>query len=152
MCQQCDYSSWLESSGLVTTKNRLLVLEVIGTNNAPLSAQDIYETLRRNQPINRVTVYRILDLLVEHGILERLSGGGRTFFYGLAPNDHHRPHPHFYCRSCGNMHCLSPESLHVDTEPLERTFPGHIDNVAIRVDGICRNCLRSSKRSESRSN
>lgn len=148
MCQQCNYPDWLESSGLGATRNRLLILDVIGSNNCPLSAQDIYETLSRNHAINRVTVYRILDLLVEHGLIERLSGGGRSFFYGLAPNDHHRPHPHFYCRNCGNMHCLSPESLSVDTQPLQRTFPGQIESVEIRVDGICRNCLRSGKQQQ----
>lgn len=145
MCQQCNYNDWLKSSGLAANENRLMILELIGSNNCPLSAQDIYETLQRRHSINRVTVYRNLDLLVEHNLLERLSGGGRAFFYGLAPNAHHRPHPHFYCRNCGSMHCLSPESLTIDTEPLQRTFPGHIDNVEVRVDGICRSCLRSAR-------
>ena len=145
MCQQCNYHDWLESSGLGVTMNRLLILEVVGSNNYPLSAQDIYETLARNGAINRVTVYRILDLLVEYSLIDRLSGGGRFFFYGLAPNDHHRPHPHFYCKSCGNMHCLSPESLSVDQEQLHRTFPGRIEKVEVRVEGVCRNCLRSDK-------
>lgn len=124
------------------TRNRLTVLEVVGNNNSPLNAQQIYATLIRNHEINRVTVYRILDLLVEKGILERLSGAGRSFYYGLAPNDHHRPHPHFYCTSCGNIECLNPESLLLDVAPLERTYPGEIQGVAVRVDGVCKNCLQ----------
>jgi Fur family transcriptional regulator, ferric uptake regulator len=64
-----------------------------------------------------VTVYHILDLLVENAVVERISTGGRAFYY-----------------------CLAPESLAIDTEPLWRRFPGRIDKVEICIDGICENC------------
>jgi Fur family ferric uptake transcriptional regulator len=145
MCNQCNYTELLVSAKLEATSNRLRVLEVIGGNRYPLSAADIFKTLQRVTPINRVTVYRILDLLVDRGVADRISTGGRSFYYGLAPNDHHHPHPHFYCKSCGHMDCLDPQHLEVDTDPLRTTFPGRIDKVEVRVDGICKNCLRSQK-------
>jgi Fur family ferric uptake transcriptional regulator len=95
--------------------------------------------------MNRVTVYRILDLLVAHGLVQRLSGGGRSFVYGLAPSDYHPAHPHFYCKRCGHMECLKPQSLHVDTKPMQRTFAGLIENVEVRVDGVCQTCLQTDK-------
>lgn len=144
MCHQCNYSEMLISADVETTKNRLHVLEVVGNNQFPLSADDIFKTLERSSSINRVTVYRILDLLVDHGIVERLSTGGRAAYFGLAPNDHHQPHPHFYCKNCGQMDCLNPESLNVDTDPLWQTFPGRIDKVEVRVDGVCKNCLKQN--------
>jgi Fur family ferric uptake transcriptional regulator len=142
MCHQCDYAALLKAAKLKITGNRLQVLEVIGSNHYPLSASDIYHTLERNNVINRVTVYRILELLVDNGLIERLSTGGRAFHYGLAPNPHHRPHAHFYCKKCGQMECLNPDSLTVDTRPLGKIFPGRMDKVEIRVDGICKNCLK----------
>lgn len=147
MCHQCDYTRLLGKCGLGYTPNRHRVLEVIGNNNFPLSAQEIFETLSRNIEINRVTVYRILDLLVDKGLVQRISGGGRSFVYGLAPNENHPAHPHFYCKSCGNMECLNPQSLNVDVDPIQRTFPGLIENVEVRIDGVCKNCLRGEKRS-----
>lgn len=83
--------------------------------------------------------------MVHHGILERLSTGGRAFHYGLAAAAHRQPHPHFYCTRCGHMDCLSPASLPLDTTWLRRTFPGHIEKIEIRLDGICKNCLRKMK-------
>ena len=142
MCHRCDYDDLLKAAGLEPTANRLRVLEVIGNNSYPLSAADIYQTLERRRTINRVTVYRILDLLVARGLVDRLSTGGRSFYYGLAPNAHHHPHPHFYCLRCGQMDCLNPESLSVDARSLWQTFPGRIDKVEIRVDGVCKNCMR----------
>ena len=141
MCHRCDYETLLKEAGLEASRHRLRVLEVVGNNNYPLSAGDIFTTLARSCDINRVTVYRILDLLVERGVVDRISTGGRAFCYGLAPNAHHRPHPHFYCKSCGRMDCLNPESLSIDTGPLWKTFPGQIDKVEIRVDGVCKDCL-----------
>ena len=143
MCYQCNYEKLLSGADLEATTNRLRVLEVVGNNGFPLSAGDIYKTLERSGSINRVTVYRILDLLVEHDVVQRISTGGRAFYYGLAPNENHKPHPHFYCKNCGQMDCLSPESLIVDTEPLWKTYSGRIDKVEIRIDGICKNCEKS---------
>jgi Fur family ferric uptake transcriptional regulator len=142
MCEQCNYNEMLSSVGLSPTSHRIRVMEIIGNNTYPLSAQEIYDTIKRNQSINRVTVYRILDSLVQNGLVDRLSGG-RASFFGLAPNDHHQSHPHFYCRQCGRMNCLNPRSISMDMTSFERIFPGKIDNVEIRVDGICKNCLRT---------
>ena len=143
MCQHCDYSKFLEASGLGHTPNRQRVLEVIGNNSSPLSAQQIFETLNRTDNINRVTVYRILDLLVDKGLVDRINGGGRSFVYGLAPNENHPAHPHFFCKSCGNLECLNPQSLNVDLQHMQRTFAGLIENVEVRVDGVCKNCLKN---------
>ena len=149
MCVRCDYPALLQAAGLAPTKNRLNVLETIGNHGRPLRAQAIYTAVRAQAPINRVTVYRILDLLVVRGLAERISGGGRAFFYGMAPNCNHQRHPHFYCRRCGGMECLNPESLSIDTAELDRLLPGTIQGVEIRVDGICPTCLE--ERSEASS-
>ncbi len=141
MCRHCNYLSLLEESGLGHTLNRQRVLEVIGNNSGPLSARQIFAALSRSDNINRVTVYRILDLLVEKGLVDRISGGGRSYVYGLAPNENHPAHPHFYCKSCGNLECLTPQRLNVDLQDMQRTFPGVIENVEIRVAGVCKNCL-----------
>jgi Fur family ferric uptake transcriptional regulator len=118
MCQQRNYEKLLLGANIKATPNRVRVLEVVGNNSFPLFAGDIYEIMKRSSSINRVTAYRILDQLVAHGVVERISTGGIAFYNGLAPNDHHKPHPHFYCKNCGQMDCLSPESLIIDTKPL----------------------------------
>lgn len=142
MCKNCNYETILGDSGLETTDNRLRILEAIGNNSYPLTATDIYKIVDRMQSINRVTVYRILDLLVDKNILERLHVGSRSAYYGLAPNENHVPHPHFYCTRCGQMDCLNAESIDINADSLRKTFPGEIRRVEVRVDGICKNCLK----------
>lgn len=141
MCHRCDYPRLLTGAGLDATPKRTAVLASIGDHDGPLSAREVFHRVTRRVPINRVTVYRILDRLVTCGLVERLSGGGRAFFYGLAPNAHHRPHPHFYCTRCGSMACLRPESLVIDSTCLKGLAAGWIEHIEIRADGICRHCL-----------
>ena len=143
MCDKCNYKEILIDAHLEATNNRMRILEIIGDNPFPLSVKDICHILERGPVINRVTVYRILDLLVDHGVVDRISTGGRAFYYGMAPNQHHLAHPHFYCKHCGQMDCLSPESVTVDMETLLKTFPGKIDKLEIRVDGTCKNCMKN---------
>ena len=142
MCHQCDYELLLKDSGLARTLNRLRVLEIIGEGSHPLSAQEIIEKLNKTREVNRVTVYRILELLVENKLVERISAGDRSFRYGLAPNANHQPHPHFYCVECGEMECLNPEQVNFDTQSLKRSFLGLIERVEVRFDGICQDCRR----------
>ncbi len=130
----------IEETGIKATTNRVKLLETIGNSRAPASADGIHRALKKNLSINRVTVYRILDLLVEAGLIDRLSSGGPSFFYGLAPNKYHRPHAHFYCKKCRAMNCLDPESLQLITDSLNMKALGHIDKVEVRLDGVCKQC------------
>jgi Fur family ferric uptake transcriptional regulator len=142
MCNQCDYVNLIEHSGLGQTPNRLRVLEIIGNSPHPVSAQEIIAALNQSRDVNRVTVYRILDLLVENKLVERISSGDRSFRYGLAPNANHQPHSHFYCVECKEMACLSPDQINLDTRPLTHSFQGLIERVEVRFDGICEDCRR----------
>ena len=150
MCHQCNYVRGLKASGLGYTPNRLKVLQAVGRSDAPASAREIFAALRRTSRINRVTVYRILDLLVASGLVERLSGGGRSFFYGLAPSEQHPPHAHFYCRNCGRLACLSPECLPLEKVAPRGKLPGRIEGLQIRVDGVCRDCLAAQEKAAGR--
>jgi Fur family ferric uptake transcriptional regulator len=145
VCQRCDYPELLKRSDLDPLPNRLMILEIIGNSPSPLSPQEIFEILQRSRHMNKVTLYRILDLLVEKGLIQRISAGDRSFRYGIAPNQNHPQHPHFYCHECGNMECLAPEALNVDTGALRKTYPALIQKVEIRLDGICRHCLKGRK-------
>ncbi len=144
MCNQCNYKELIQSVNIDPTEKRLRVLEVIGNNSFPLSALDIYKTLDKNKSINKVTVYRILDLLVDKSLVDKISTGGRASYYGLAPNENHKAHPHFYCTSCGQMDCLNPDTVSIKTNDFLKNFPGRIDKFEMRMDGICKNCLKKA--------
>jgi Fur family ferric uptake transcriptional regulator len=150
MCQRCNYFELIRSRGIEPTANRLKVMETIGSHASPMGAPDIFRTVARTAPINRVTVYRILDLLVEKALVERMGGAGRGRIYGLAPNENHPVHPHFSCQRCGTTYCLEPLNFGLDAADLHHSPAGEIIRVDIRISGVCKRCLRRQSRRTSR--
>ncbi len=140
MCHLCNYKEMLREKNLTPTKNRLRVLAAVGDSPTPVSAAETHTSATHTRPLNIVTVYRILDLLVEHRIVERLSTGDRSFRYGLAPNTHHHRHAHFYCTTCGRMECLDPGAVRLSLEPEITYDSGRITRAEIRLDGTCTAC------------
>ena len=145
MCQRCNYPELLRTGGFEPTANRLNVLTAIGNSPSPIGAPEIFRTVTRTAPINRVTIYRILELLVEKELVERLGGAGRGRLYGLAPNANHPAHPHFSCRRCGTTYCLRPLSRGLDVRELAHSPAGEIHKVEVRISGVCRSCLGRQK-------
>jgi Fur family ferric uptake transcriptional regulator len=145
MCQRCNYSQLLDLRGIDPTPNRLRIIEVIGNNSSPIGAREILAVLRSKTQINRVTVYRILDLLVKNGVVQQISGWGKGLFYGMAASENHPAHPHFHCNSCGTLQCMQPVSLQVNIKNIDRSFVGEISGMEVRLSGICRNCLSKKK-------
>ncbi|MBW2618923.1 MAG: transcriptional repressor [Deltaproteobacteria bacterium] len=142
MDQERDYERLLAGTGLKATPNRLLVLKIVSQASSPRSVRQIHAALSQSRTADRVTIYRILDLLKDRGLVERLSFGGRSFRYGPAEGAGRPAHPHFFCTECHQMECLAPESLRLDLSRVRRTTPARIDKVEVRLDGVCKNCLR----------
>lgn len=145
MSAEQSYRTLLQDGGLSPTPHRLIVIEIIGNSPSPLTPQEIFSTLERGHPMNKVTLYRILDLFLQKGLVERIPAGDRSYRYGLAPGDHHR-HAHFFCSVCGAMQCLSSEALSIDVPSFQKRFPALIQKVDIRLDGICKECLKRRTR------
>lgn len=133
----------LTENGLRATPHRCRVLDIIVQSPRPVSAREVQDALGAESGINRVTIYRILDLLVENKVVERISSADRSFRYGLSAHIHHRPHAHFYCMNCGNMQCL--DEVNLDQLPIKRSIPGAVSRVELRLDGTCRACLDQEK-------
>ena len=147
----------LRSTGLDPTPLRVAVLHFLLQSHSPLQAQEILDKVRQTRPINKVTLYRILDLLVHHGLVLRHSSGERAFRYCALP-PHKRSaedccegdggqlmHCHFHCTQCGGMHCIESDAVPLNCAELLRNVPQQVQAVEIRLDGLCADCLEKSE-------
>lgn len=128
----------LKEAGLEVTDHRLRVLLAVGNTAHPSSAPEILERISLEKDINKVTVYRILDLLVERGVLNRLGLGekSRRFCLRGAREDEH---PHFHCTRCDSYICLNVPDPPLDRHALD-SLCLDIRHVDIRLEGICPAC------------
>jgi len=130
----------LARGGLAATDKRVLVVRALAGASGPLTPQELLAGL--GAQLNRVTLYRILDLLVEHKVAIRHNAGERAFRYCLRSGA--AGHAHFTCSRCGRTECLDSGafgSFSFGLDELVSRLPMRIDAVDIHLGGVCRDCL-----------
>src|SRR5436305_13202380 len=87
----------LARAGLRRGGGRERVIELLDSQSCALSAVEIEDALRaQDQPIGRASIYRVLELLAEHELVERVTlGDGQARFERLQPSGEH--HHHLVC-------------------------------------------------------
>lgn len=139
MTEQLDDKArhMLKEARLYCTEARVAILKVLLETGRPLRQDDIGGQLE-HRALNKVTVYRTLDSLVETGLVHRAFTHDRASYFELA--DHcteTQCHPHFTCTSCGVTHCLTGISLPMARIP----HKGYIINrQQVRLEGLCPAC------------
>lgn len=141
----CDAVETLKKAGLAKTNQRLAVLERLIRADRPLNAQEILKDAVAYLRINRVTVYRILASLRDGGVIREIESGQGMSFYEMACL-HNPIHPHFRCRCCGRILCMSPLTLSQAWEWFARPYDFCVEAVDIRLTGICDRCGREDNR------
>ncbi|MDY6836879.1 MAG: transcriptional repressor [Thermodesulfobacteriota bacterium] len=131
----------LQAVGLDPTPLREAVFRCVGEESRPLVAAEIMTRIQSRMSINKVTLYRILDLLVDSGLVRRLSAGDRAWRYGMGASHHHPDHPHFVCSRCGLIECLEPNLLPFDLTRIHPKGKGVVRHVDVRFEGTCEKCL-----------
>lgn len=115
--------------------HRIKVLKFLSTTCIHPSAEDVYQSLMNEIPtLSRTTVYNILKLYAEKGIISSFTAGEKELRYEV--NLH--PHAHFKCKICGRIYDIKEnyESL------VNNVVDGHrVDKHHVTLTGVCRNCL-----------
>ncbi|MFH1078672.1 MAG: transcriptional repressor [Pseudomonadota bacterium] len=137
--EHCNVAETLRDAGLSQTAQRMAVLEIIIRADGPLSAADILTRTVPEQKINKTTIYRILSSFKEHRIVRELPTDQGTNLYEMACR-HNPIHPHFYCKACRTMSCLPPLTLSQALEWFAGSDAFRIDDVHVRLNGVCRQC------------
>ena len=135
---------FLARTGLDPTLNRILVLAAVAGSDRPLTAREVFERVLAEHRLNRVTVYRILDLLAENGAVNRIGSADRAARFCAGGGRWPNGHSHFHCTRCGEVQCVDNDALHIDARTLNAALPMHINAIDLRLDGICANCTAES--------
>jgi len=118
------------------TKSVKAILGVFDASNAALSSTELVEQFSKD--MNKTTVYRILDRLMDQGILHVFKDHDGVNMYAkcndCSTHQHSDLHPHFQCGKCGETKCL----------PIEIKIPSlpnyQIDSAELLLTGTCGSC------------
>lgn len=94
------------------TPARLAVLEILLGSPVALSHHEIEHAIaQRGQDVDRVTLYRVLEWLVERDLAHRIAAEDRVWRFNAVDRAQAGDHAHFHCTQCGQIVCLDgPES------------------------------------------
>lgn len=108
-----DLSRLLRARGARVTPARLRVLALLRAAPRALSHHDVEQALDDGTPVDRVTLYRVLDWLVEQGLAHKVADEQRVYRFSAATQDGvpHSAHAHFVCDDCGKVFCLDDVPL-----------------------------------------
>lgn len=115
---------------------RNAIIDLLSSQSCALSALEIEDRLRVGERcVARASIYRILDLLQERGLVARLElGDGATRYELIDPAGTH--HHHLLCDSCGRLVPFDDGDLERSIDRLSRRlgFATHDHEVILRGD------------------
>jgi Fur family ferric uptake transcriptional regulator len=124
------------------TRQRRVILEELHRDSQHPTASEIYELVRRRLPrISLGTVYRNLEMLGEHGLIQKLDvGGTQKRFDGITNN-----HYHLRCLRCGSVQDAPLEPMMDLEEIVRKRTDFEIEGHRLEFVGLCLKCRTASK-------
>ena len=98
------------------TAARVAVLDILLATPIAITHLEIAAAAREaGFGLDRVTLYRVLDWLVEKGLAHKIAGEDRAWRFNAMAGDSAghgaaHEHAHFQCSRCGRLYCL--DELH----------------------------------------
>jgi len=128
----------LRDAGGRVTRQRLLVAGALSTVARQVTAQELYERLRRHDPrIGRATVFRTLEALVAAGVARRLEQDGHVYGYVACRPEHHH---HLACDRCGRVEEIDEGYVAPVAERVSLDLGFTIDDARMDFYGRCSRC------------
>ena len=128
----------LRGTGGRVTRQRLLVADALASVGRQITAQDLYDRLRRREPrIGRATVFRTLEVLAEAGVARRLEQDGHVYAYVACRPEHHH---HLACDRCGRVEEIDEGYIAPVAERVASDLGFTIDDARLDFYGRCARC------------
>jgi len=123
------------------TRQRRVVLKVMESAARHMDANEILELAQQIDPeITRVTVYRTLDLLKRHGLIDELDllhlRGHRHYYESHGPRDH----IHVACVGCGKVREVESPLYEELKQQISRDCGIEITVARTEIGGLCESC------------
>ncbi len=137
-----EFEEICRQKGLPVTTQRRVILESVLQRDDHPTADQIYEAVQERIPqISRTTVYRVLDKLLELGVIRRVHlTGGTSRFDGMI-----RRHHHLVCTYCNKIIDFEDDNLDQLSLPKRKLQGFEADDFSVQISGICADCRKKRK-------
>jgi Fur family transcriptional regulator, ferric uptake regulator len=132
--------SSLRAAGHRSGGARRRIVDLLGRQDCLLSAQEIFDALRvEGRPVGIASVYRVLDLLTELGLAQRIDlGEGLSRYEPVTIGGEH--HHHVVCDDCGKVEAFSDQPLERALSSLSSRLRFAVAAHDVLLRGACEDC------------
>jgi Fur family ferric uptake transcriptional regulator len=125
---------------LRATPARLAVMNLLERAEEPLDIQRIKKHLDyKNIDTDPATVFRIINMFMEKGLVKQISFNEGKFRYELATKPEHH---HLVCTACGKIESFSDCAIHELEQDIQKRKGFTVTNHALEFYGLCKNCQK----------
>ena len=127
----------LKEKNLKVTKNRKIILKSLQKEENPISAEELFDKLKRENEIDLSTIYRNLNILEEKGVLLKTTNLDGINYYQINNSNH----KHFLtCNNCHKKFVIEDCPVHELEEKIENQTGFIINGHNFEFTGICPDC------------
>lgn len=134
----------LSLNRLKYSKQREALIHLLQQENLPMSIDQIIDKLKQSKhPMNQSTVYRIVDSLYEHNIVEK----NYSSISNSTQIQLHTPHHQHYlvCQMCHKMFPIESCPIHDVIDAIELTKRFKIISHNLEIIGLCESCQKKAQ-------
>lgn len=130
----------LRAAGYRRGAARVRVIDFLDRQDCCVSAHEIHEELgSRGEPVGLASVYRVLDVLADKRLVQRLDlGDGLTRFEPVRQTEEH--HHHIVCDDCGKIEPFADQRLERVLKDVEERSGYDVAGHDIVLRGACASC------------
>ena len=130
----------LRAAGYRRGLARVRVIDFLSRQGCCIGAQEIHVELRsRGEPVGLASVYRVLDILAEKRLVQRVDlGDGVARFEAVRHSEEH--HHHIVCDDCGKIEPFADERLEEALRDVEENSGYAVAGHDIVLRGACGAC------------
>jgi Fur family zinc uptake transcriptional regulator len=145
-CHLCDPAAFLRHAeevcrrdGIQMTPLRRRVLEELARAEKPLGAYDLVERLGREKRIAPISVYRVLDFLIEAGLIHRIATRN-TYLPCNHTHEAHTATVFLVCTTCGSVDEVTSDDIARGVTGTAEAAGFKPGSRAVEVEGECSEC------------
>jgi Fur family ferric uptake transcriptional regulator len=133
------FRDYLERHNLRYTSEREAIIKEIFTIHDHFDVDSLFMIMKeKNIQVSRASIYRILPLLIEAGLVEEIYfEDGHMHYEHVYGHDHHC---HLRCMQCGKVEEFVDKRLDEIEKDIASDFGYRIINHRLEVRGLCPEC------------
>lgn len=134
-----DFLNQLVAAGHRLTAVRRLIIDFLQQSQKPATALELQGVITKKlRPVNKTTIYRELELLLNNNIVVEINFGDNKKRYEIAGLPHHH---HLVCSNCDKVEdVFIDRDLHQLEQKITKEKSFTVHSHSLEFFGLCQDC------------